>query len=117
MRPTLTDVFSERRYLEGMAPALVRGGLIVGVLGLAATVVLGLGSPEAGRRALHAYLTGFAYLLSLSLGALFFVILHHLTRAGWSVVVRRIAEGIAGLLDSTGKPRLSEWIGSLRYDW
>jgi hypothetical protein len=34
----------------------------------------------------------FCYFLSLCLGALWFVLIQHLTRAGWSVVVRRIAE-------------------------
>ena len=42
-----------------------------------------------------AYLTGFCCLMSLCLGGLFFVIVMHLTRAGWSVTVRRIAEIIA----------------------
>ena len=30
--------------------------------------------------------------LSLTIGALFFIIINHLSRAGWSVVIRRIAE-------------------------
>ena len=42
-----------------------------------------------------AYLVGFAYFLSLSLGALFFVLIQHLSRAGWSVTVRRLAELMA----------------------
>ncbi len=41
------------------------------------------------------YLVGFAYFLSLSLGALFFVLIQHLSRAGWSVTVRRVAEVMA----------------------
>jgi hypothetical protein len=45
---------------------------------------------------IRSYLTGFAFVLSLSLGALFFVILQHLTRSGWSVTVRRLAEVMAG---------------------
>ena len=44
---------------------------------------------------LHAYLVGFAFVVSLSLGALFFVLLHHLVKAGWSVVLRRLAEAMA----------------------
>ncbi|MBI5864730.1 MAG: quinol:cytochrome C oxidoreductase [Planctomycetes bacterium] len=40
----------------------------------------------------------FCFCLSLSLGGLFFTILQHLTRAGWSVVVRRVAENVAGVL-------------------
>ena len=42
-----------------------------------------------------AYLVGFVYVLSITLGGLFFVIIQHTVRAGWSVVVRRVAEGIA----------------------
>lgn len=45
----------------------------------------------------HAYLTQFAWVLSIGLGALFFVILQHATRAGWSVTVRRSAEAAAAL--------------------
>ena len=37
----------------------------------------------------------FAFFLSISLGGLFFVLLEHCTRAGWSVVARRVAEAIA----------------------
>ena len=40
----------------------------------------------------HVYLVSFCFVLSISVGCLFFVIIMHLTRAGWSVTVRRIAE-------------------------
>lgn len=43
----------------------------------------------------HPYLLNFAYFASLALGALFFVILHHLVRAGWSVTVRRLCENLS----------------------
>ncbi len=38
------------------------------------------------------YLVAFMFYLSISLGALFFVMLHHLTGARWSIVLRRVAE-------------------------
>jgi len=38
------------------------------------------------------YHVSFCYFTSVALGALFFVFIHHLTSAGWSVVVRRFAE-------------------------
>ncbi len=41
------------------------------------------------------YLTSFAFIASLVLGALFFVMLQHITRSGWSVVLRRIPETIS----------------------
>ncbi len=44
------------------------------------------------------YLTAFTYFLSLALGGLWFVLIQHVTKAGWSVVVRRIAENIASTL-------------------
>jgi hypothetical protein len=44
------------------------------------------------RRFFQGYLVAFAFVLSVSLGSLFFVLIQHLTRAGWSVIVRRLAE-------------------------
>lgn len=46
----------------------------------------------AERRFWFAYLHAAVFFLSISVGALFFVILQHLTRARWSVTVRRAAE-------------------------
>lgn len=41
------------------------------------------------------YLVGWSFCLTLSLGALFSVMIHHITSARWSVVVRRIPEMLA----------------------
>ncbi len=43
----------------------------------------------------HAYLMGFCFVWCVVAGSLFFVALHHLTGAVWSVVVRRVAEALA----------------------
>jgi hypothetical protein len=47
---------------------------------------------------LHSYLVSFFFALSIALGGLFFVMVQHLARAGWSVVVRRVAENVAGAM-------------------
>jgi hypothetical protein len=47
---------------------------------------------------LKAWLQAWIFGVSLCLGALFFTFIQHLVRAGWSVVVRRPAEAIAGNL-------------------
>ena len=39
----------------------------------------------------HAYLVAFVFYLMITLGSLFFVLLHHLARAGWSVTLRCLA--------------------------
>ena len=41
---------------------------------------------------LHSYLVAFMLFLSISLGALGFVMINHLVRAGWSVTIRRVIE-------------------------
>jgi hypothetical protein len=69
--------------------------LAVGVLGLGAALALAAGSDGGWTRFYASYLVSFVFFLSLALGALFFVLVQHVTRAGWSVAVRRLAEGIA----------------------
>jgi len=44
------------------------------------------------------WLLAFMFFLSISLGCLFLVLVHHLTDAGWSVGIRRFNEHIAALL-------------------
>jgi len=61
---------------------------ILGIGGLAGAAALGWGTKEF----LFSYLVAYIYWLSIALGALFFVLVQFAARAGWSVVVRRIAE-------------------------
>jgi hypothetical protein len=76
------------------APSIYSAALVVGVIGIVAAFALAL-IFESVRRFYFAYLVSFAWFLSLSLGGLFFVILQHLTKAAWSVNVRRIPEWLA----------------------
>ena len=72
-------------------PAL---GMVLGLLGVGGVAWMS-GRPQ---QFYFSYLTAFIYFLSLALGALFFVLVQHATRAGWSVVVRRAAEVVAATL-------------------
>ena len=74
--------------------------------------------PLGGELFAHAYLVAFTFYLSIALGALFFVMLHHLSRAGWSVTLRRLAEALSAnlfllaplaLLLVPAMPGLYEW--------
>ena len=87
----------EKIRLHSTAWRVFRYGMITGVVGLVAAVVVAkyLSGEEGLRRFYFAYITSYAFFLSLSLGGLFFVLINHLTRAGWSVVVRRPAEVLA----------------------
>ncbi len=61
----------------------------VGVFGLGIAAV---GAWKDPTRFAYAYLFGYVVALSLALGSLFFVIVQFVTKAGWSVTVRRLAE-------------------------
>ena len=79
-------------------PRASKGLLALGIVLLIAGAALSL--PALFNRAdrprfAFAYLWGFSFVWSVALGCLFFVGLHHLTHAVWSVVVRRIAEMFA----------------------
>jgi len=92
------DFSCEVRRLNGLTPRLLLVSLAAVVLGgggVAASVVLG---EQGSGRLLQSYLVSFSFYLSVSLGALFFVLLQHVTRSGWSVVVRRVAEAMAANL-------------------
>jgi hypothetical protein len=75
--------------LSGRVQMLAGGA---GVVLLAATVGLGVANGDHFERFFHSYLAAICYWLSVSVGALFFIIIQPLTRSRWSPVVRRIAE-------------------------
>jgi len=69
--------------------------LIIGVAGLAISAV-GLAMDPS--KFFSSYLVNFTFWASLGFGALFFLLVHHMTGAVWSVSVRRVAEAtLAGL--------------------
>lgn len=65
--------------------------LTVGVVGLALAAI---GFFTDREHFFFAYLTAFTFWVTISLGALFFTMLQHLTGASWSIVLRRIAENL-----------------------
>jgi hypothetical protein len=114
------------RLTLGPAALRLKGlGLAAGVVCLAVAIVWGLLIGDDMRRFFHSYLFAFTYFLSIALGALFFVVLHHLVGATWSVVVRRVAEIITGAFPAlfvlmlglalpllAGSHSLYEWMNS-----
>ena len=68
-----------------------RLALIVGIVGLA---ISGFGWFTNSGQFFHSYLTAYTFWATIGLGALFFTLLHHLTNATWSVVVRRMSESV-----------------------
>ncbi|MDZ4831982.1 MAG: quinol:cytochrome C oxidoreductase [Phycisphaerae bacterium] len=92
---------SERAVSLGNTGASLQMGLgVLGAVALSVGILVGLNGwldvdPTFFWRS---YLVSFCFILSMSLGGLFFVFVQHLTRAGWSVAVRRPAEILASNL-------------------
>lgn len=93
--PRLEDTITT---LAGLGSRVFFVSAAVGVLGLAATLVLGAGQGDGWRHFGFTYLTNFAFFLGISLGALIFIPLMFVTRASWNVVVRRLAEVMAAVM-------------------
>ncbi len=79
--------------LLGRQPTLLLTA--AGVLSIALSLGWSSWATDGIARWWHAYLINVCFFLSISLGALFFVILHHLTGATWSIVLRRLSELLA----------------------
>ena len=76
-----------------LPPSLAKRWLPLCVAGLVALVAgYFIANGVSAKFAMSAYLVAFIYCLTITIGCLFFVLIQHLCRAGWSIVVRRIAE-------------------------
>lgn len=100
---TATATQTTARSLQQIAPHVTSkvkdGDLVKAQMGLigvgAALIIAGFLTTDHGDLS---YLVGYMGVLGICLCALFFTMLQHITRAGWSVSVRRLSENIAGTL-------------------
>ena len=73
-------------------PAIGAG---IALLGIVACAALGAGNP---RQFFFSWLVSFLFFLTLTLGALFFVLIQYAAQGGWGIVMRRIGETIFAML-------------------
>jgi hypothetical protein len=77
-------------------------GKVATLAGLAGVVLFALGMALDHDRFSFSYLVGFGFTVTLAIGALSFVVIQHLARAGWSVAPRRQMEWLASFLIPAG---------------
>jgi hypothetical protein len=70
-------------------------GAVGALLGAVACAILGAANPK---QFFFSWLVSFLFFLSLTLGALFFVLIQYAAQGGWGIVVRRIGETIFAML-------------------
>ena len=75
--------------------SLAKAGVGVFVLFMIISLVLGSMHGDHWKRFLHAYVIGWTYIFSISLGMLWIILVHYLVRGRWLTAVRRIAEAMA----------------------
>jgi len=83
---------SENYFLSPETWSKVRNSLAF--VALVSWVALAAGFALNRQQFHFSYLVAFAYFVSLSLGAMFYVMIQHLTGSAWSVTVRRLMENI-----------------------
>jgi hypothetical protein len=97
------NIESETRRIGDLGNALSSVSYLVGLAALVAAVVLGYFSGGYGEgpmgtglvRLQYAYLHGFMYFLTITLGGLFFTMALYITGAKWGIVIRRVPELVA----------------------
>jgi hypothetical protein len=63
-----------------------------GAILIVVSVFVFISATDGYKAFMHSYLANYMFCLTICLGALFFVMVQHLVRSGWSAAVRRIAE-------------------------
>ncbi|MEO6595113.1 MAG: quinol:cytochrome C oxidoreductase [Planctomycetota bacterium] len=83
-----------------VTPKVKEGDLAKAQMGLLGVglVLIAIAWATGGSHFYFSYLVGYMGLLGVCLGALFFTMLHHITRAGWSATMLRLAENTMWVL-------------------
>ena len=87
--PTREDARETFRYAPDS-----RVWAVPALIGVALLAVSFVGWGLSPKQFYFSYLVAWFFCVTLSLGAMFFVLFHHLTKAHWGIVVRRIAEAL-----------------------
>ena len=103
-------VITDQAYQRGRLFVLGLGGIAI-----VACIAGYFGQP---RRVLFSYLTALTFFVTIGWGAVFFVCMHHLTGALWSVSVRRLMEGVMMTLPAAALAFIPLAFGlSELYEW
>jgi hypothetical protein len=97
MSALVKSLHPDEKYKAGklgsnMAKAGVGIAVVFGVISL----ILGGMQGDHWKRFMHAYVVGWSFIVSVAIGMLWLVLLHHLVRGRWATVVLRICHAMTG---------------------
>lgn len=88
-------IHPDEKYKAGtLGSSMAKIGFGVGLVALVVAAVLGYMDHDKYRRFQYGYVTAWAFVYTLAAGSMFFVLIHHLTRARWSAVLMRVASNV-----------------------
>jgi hypothetical protein len=89
-----------RPAADSYAPPLDLGSLRRRALrvGFAASILTGIGAVVEPAQFFRSYLVAFVYWLSIAMGCFAIAMLHHLSRGGWGLMIRRLLEAASRTL-------------------
>jgi len=90
-----TDLVHQQSSTRAL-PIVLRAVALMAISALVGMLAIGTSHGDGGQRLSFAWLVNVWFAITICLGMLFFVAIQHLTRAGWSVSIRRFAEIIGG---------------------
>jgi hypothetical protein len=86
----------DEKYKAGkLGDSLSKAGAGIALVFLVLSLVLGYSHGDGWKRFLYSYVVAWSYIFSISIGAFWLVLLHHLVRGRWATAVRRIAEAMS----------------------
>lgn len=97
MSATSSKIHPDEKYkADKLGKQFGKVGLGAGVVLLGLSVLLGGLKGDHWHHFFYAYLTAWTFVFSICVGSLFFILIGHLARARWGIVLRRQAEFIVG---------------------
>ena len=85
----------DEKYKAGkLGNNMVKVGAVVALVFGVLSVVLGAMHGDNFKRFMYSYVIGWSFIVSIAIGMLWLVLLHHLCRGRWATVVRRVAEAM-----------------------
>ncbi len=97
MSALVKSLHPDEKYKAGkLGSNMAKAGAGIAVVFGVISLILGGMQGDHWKRFMHAYVIGWSFIVSVAIGMLWLVLLHHLVRGRWATVVLRICHAMTG---------------------